>query len=184
MGKHPMSFLNKKSFHPKNVDNMRNKWLAEELEKAEKKRTAEVQKRIAEELEADKLPKHTATWRQRYDSGSSGKVGALSLSGGFASAHRPAAASVASAEVLASVPATQPTFESVDLTKTYRDRVLDLPISSIASSANVSRHFYMSRAKIEKLRAESDQRTAEKKARREHKEAHREAKKAKKITAR
>ena len=49
MGKHPLAFLGKKSWHTKNLKNVETAWIAEQKEANEIKKLAEIQKQIAVE---------------------------------------------------------------------------------------------------------------------------------------
>ena len=55
MGKHPLAFLGKKSWHTKNLKNVEKVWIAQEKEKAEEKKLQDLQKQIIEERQMNEL---------------------------------------------------------------------------------------------------------------------------------
>ena len=55
MGKHPLAFLGKKSWHTKNLKNVEKVWIAQEKQVAEEKKLQELQKQIVEERQMDEL---------------------------------------------------------------------------------------------------------------------------------
>ena len=54
-GKHPLAFLGKKSWHTKNIKNVERVWIAQEKDKAEKKKMEDLQKQIVEERQMAEL---------------------------------------------------------------------------------------------------------------------------------
>jgi hypothetical protein len=55
MGKHPLAFLGKKSWHTKNLKNVEKVWIADEKDAAEAKKLADLQRQIIEERQMDEL---------------------------------------------------------------------------------------------------------------------------------
>lgn len=55
MGKHPLAFLGKKSWHTKNLRNVEKVWIADEKDAAEAKKLADLQRQIIEERQMDEL---------------------------------------------------------------------------------------------------------------------------------